>query len=298
MGRRKKPIISLSAKKREKMEEYHQYWIHDILEAEMDSLDSVLVLYLGPRGGGKSYAAIQDALKIDPEFSLGQICFYKADIDDAIAKYGYQGRKVVVWEEYGAEMLSRDWYKELHKRIVRKLQVIRKTGISLFLTLPHIKFGDTAAENLSNLAIEIQKPGHKDDCYREGKALQPHGFYSDRKPMSFRVFYLEGKIWHVPYLDPVPQHPRLFDEYEKMKDDYIEEQETLEKEEEGWSITRKKLRIIELRNAGVSQRGIVDQMKQEGFRRITRNTVRWTLQKADELGMVTFKEQGQKIPIA
>lgn len=276
------------------MEKYYRKWLN-ILKDELNSYDAILVIYVGQRGSGKSYAALSDAIHLDPTFTSDQIGFLKSEIDELITKYEYQGRKVLIWEEFGAEMFSRNWFKQLQKAIIQRLQVIRETEVSLFLTLPHVKFGDTMAEQLANFEMELQRPQFKQDCYRMGRPLQPYGFYSARKLMQFRVFYLEGEIWHVPYLDPSRHNPELFAEYHQKKREYIAAQLELEEEEETVRLTKKQARMIELRNQGVSIRGIVEEMKVEGYGRITRSQVETAIKNGRTLGLIEFEGTGQRI---
>lgn len=248
----------LSSQKIETFEMYYGYW-EEILKNEIDSLWSIMVYIVGKRGVGKSVAAIKDALTLDPNFSVEQICFTKDQVNEFIEKYAYQGGKVGIWDEFGAEMHARTWYEDKQKSLVQKLEVIRETDITFFVVMPHIIFGDSSIDVLANFAIELHKPKHRNDPYRLGKALEMGGLYSKRQRMDFRPIWLEGQIFHVPYMNPINDHKALFGAYWKKKRAYVEEKIQEDKERgQGIGLTVVQMRYLKAFVAGKSVSEIAD----------------------------------------
>jgi len=237
-----KKIKTISPQKRELFEKYYSWWVQ-ILKNEIESLWSIMVFCFGKRGSGKSVSVIKDALSLDSNFSVEQICFTKEEVNDFIDKYAYQGGRVGIWDEFGAEMHARMWYEEKQKEMIQKLEVIRETDLTFFVVLPHIIFGDSSVDVLANFAIELHKPSHRDDPYRLGKALEMEGLYSKRKRMEYRPIWFEGQIFHVPYLNPINQHKKLFNAYYKKKRAYVEERIAMDRE----SSKEKGLTVIQLK---------------------------------------------------
>lgn len=225
-------------------DKYYNWWVR-ILKQGIMSLWAIFVVYVGPRGSGKSFSAIKDAISIDSRFNVDQICFTKDQVDQAIEKLAYTGGSVIVWDEFGAEMYARDWYEESQKLLVRKLQVIRQTEVTLFVVMPHIKFGDSSADFMANYGLEMSPPKHRDFQYRIGKALKMGGLYSKRQRMDFRPIWLNGRIFHVPFVNPLFQNQELFAAYFEKKKEYIDEQTEMGREKEkGKGLTGTQLRYL------------------------------------------------------
>ena len=212
----------ISIEKRKMYDGFYDLWIR-ILKDGINSLWSIMVYYMGARGVGKSVSAIKDALSLDPDFGIDQICFTKEDINIFIETYAYQGGRIGIWDEFGAEMYSRLWYERRQKSLVRKLEVIRETDLTFLVVMPHIIFADSSIDALATFAIEFYKPKNRNEPYRIGKALKMEGLYSKRTRMEFRPIWLEGRIFHVPFTNPIPKHKELFEAYWKKKRKYVEE---------------------------------------------------------------------------
>lgn len=253
-------IQKLTTQKIETFKKYYGYWIK-ILENEINSLWSIMVYYVGKRGAGKSVSAIMDALALDTKLTVEQICFTKDDVNDFIEKNAYSGGKVAIWDEFGAEMHSRTWYEDKQKSIVQKLEVIRETDITFMVVMPHIIFGDSSIDVLANYAIELHKPKHREDPYRLGKALEMGGLYSKRQRMDFRPIWLEGQIFHVPYINPINEHKDLFTAYWKKKRQYVETRIQEDKERgQGIGLTMVQMRYLKAFVAGKTVSQIADKL--------------------------------------
>lgn len=222
--------------------EFYDMWVK-ILKNEIASLWAIMVYYVGKKGSGKSYGAIRDALSLDPKFTAKQILFRKDEVIEFIDKFSYTGGKVAIWDEFGSEMHAREWFKTDQRQMIQLLEVIRETDLTFMVCLPHLIFGDSSVEALANFCVELYAPKHRDDPYRVGKALEIHGLYSKRAKMEFKPLWLEGKIFHIPYLDPRKSNAKLFRDYHKKKSDYVKwmiEQSKNKESETGLSYTQLK----------------------------------------------------------
>jgi len=233
-----------------------------ILQSKIDALDSILIIYTGDRGAGKSTCAIKDGLSVDPEFSADQICFTKQEILDAIFKHSYSGgTKIILFDEFGAEMQARDWWKESQKFLVKCLVAMRDTKVSLFACMPHLKFADYVAEALGTFCIEIRTPAHKQVPYRYGKALEIWGFHGTRKSREFKPIWYEGKIFHIPYIDPISDYPDLFQEYQTHKKAYILDLLSEDLESQEPELTRTQSRYLKALLKGKSNKEVAEEFR-------------------------------------
>jgi len=165
---------------------------------------------------------IKTALDLDPWFNADQVGFTKIEVLGLIQGLAYFGsQRVVIFDEFGSEMLSRNWFERTQKTLVRCLQVMRDTKVSLIVIMPHIKYGDTIAQNLGNFCVEMYRPAHKVVPYRIGKILESYGFYSVRKSKEFKPVWLKNRIFHVPFINPIHEHQDLFSQYWKKKEAFI-----------------------------------------------------------------------------
>jgi len=199
---------------------YYALW-EKVLEGGIESLWAIMVYYVGPKGSGKSYSAIRDAITLDKDFTAEQILFRKEEVIDFIDKYSYQDGKVAIWDEFGSEMHAREWFIKEQRKLIQLLEVIRETDITFLICMPHLIFGDSSVDALANFCVEVYKPKHREDPYRIGKALEMDGLYSKRSKMEFKPLWLDGQILHIPYINPVKEDDKLFSKYHKKKTAYV-----------------------------------------------------------------------------
>lgn len=242
---------------------YYTYYYNlalTIVLDELDAVESVFIPFVGIRGSGKSTCAIKLALDIDPKFSAAQIGFTKLEMLDIIESLAYIGeRRVAIMDEFGAEMMARNWYEETQKILVAVLQAIRETHVSLFVCLPHLRFADYVAEALGNFCFEVYRPAHIRTPYRIAKMLEIYGFKSTRDRAKFKPIWLDGEIFHPPFINPIPTHEELFDEYLAKKRVYI--QALIEKSRQGdaeQGLTKRQSEYLKLFQQGRSETDIAD----------------------------------------
>lgn len=252
---------TLNAKKQKQF--HYLYTIgKTIIIQEIDAVESIFLPFVGPRGSGKSTSAIKLALDIDPAFTADQIGFTKLEMLDIIDAIAYTGsRKVAIMDEFGAEMMARNWYEESQKILVSVLQAIRETQVSLFVCLPHLRFADYVAEALANFCFELYRPAHITVPYRIAKMLEIHGFKSSRRRSEFKPIKWTGQIFHVPFMDPVPEYPMLFQEYTAKKREYIRSLIAKSREPESErELTKKEGRYLKLFQNGHTDEHVADVM--------------------------------------
>ncbi len=247
-----------------KIKSYTYYYnlAYNIVMDEIDAIESLFIPFVGPRGSGKSTSAIKLAKDIDPQFTSDQIGFTKLEMLDIIDNVSYTGKhRVAIMDEFGAEMMARNWYDESQKILVAVLQAIRETKVSLFVCLPHLRFADYVAESLGNFCFEVYRPAHIDVPYRFAKMLEIHGFQSSRDRATFKPIWIDDQIFHVPFIDPKPQNKLLFQEYSAKKRIYIQsliEKSRADRHEKG--LTKRQSQYLQTFQRGDLDGDVADSM--------------------------------------
>ena len=257
----KKLKTSLTAYQKKWYAYYYNLALNVVMD-EIDAIQSVFVPWVGPRGSGKSTCSIKMALDIDPDFTADQVGFTKLELLDIIENLAYTGEyRIAIMDEFGAEMMARNWHEESQKILVAVLQAIRETKVSLFVCLPHLRFADYVAEALGNFCFEVYRPAHIDVPYRIAKMLEIHGFKSTRNRATFKPIWIKGEIFHAPFINPIPQHTLLFEEYLAKKRMYIQnliERSRQDDQEKG--LSKKMERYLKLFQQGYSDADVADVM--------------------------------------
>lgn len=218
----KKVKTTLTPRQKKWYPYYYNLGLNIVLD-EIDAIQSVFIPWVGPRGSGKSTCSIKMALDMDPDFTADHIGFTKLEMLDIIENLAYTGEsRVAIMDEFGAEMMARNWHEESQKILVAVLQAIRETKVSLFVCLPHLRFADYVAEALGNFCFEVYRPAHIEVPYRIAKMLEIHGFKSTRDRSKFKPLWIEGEIFHLPVINPMPANKSLFEEYLSKKRSYIQ----------------------------------------------------------------------------
>lgn len=112
-----------------------------------------LFVITGGTGSGKSFAALRMAQKIDPNFTDNMekniVYFPEEFMDRVYDPELYQGA-VLIWEEVGTAISSKDWYSIINKQIGYVIQTFRKKHICLIMTVPSTDFMDSTVRKLVN----------------------------------------------------------------------------------------------------------------------------------------------------
>ena len=122
-----------------------------------------LCIIAGETGSGKSYTGARICELIDPTFlptikrdgiesriAMGETSKLLQVLDTKKLKRG----NMVLFDEAGVAISSRDWFKEINKIIMFILQTFRHMNIGVIFTVPDISFVDKQARSLFHSYIE------------------------------------------------------------------------------------------------------------------------------------------------
>lgn len=152
---------------------------------------NVLSAELGPTGSGKSY---RDLRKVElwyeyyfkEKYPTENICFGIASVIERLSKGNLRRGEVLIVEEAGVNLGSRDWQSKFSKMFNYILQSFRSMNIALFLNLPYLSMLDSQARHLLHY-------------YAESVGIDYKTGINKCKPFFIQVAQGTGKIYrHYP----------------------------------------------------------------------------------------------------
>ena len=135
----------------------HRYWLSDYALRRIRMNQNYILLIVGGVGTGKSYSGITLAEDIDPYFNVDRIIFHPQDFISLLETSLPKG-SVIMWEEVGVSLSSRDWYKEQNKVISSLFETFRRHNLILIMTVPFVKFIDSRIRSMIHGFAEMIDP--------------------------------------------------------------------------------------------------------------------------------------------
>jgi len=119
-----------------------------------------LCIVTGATGSGKSYSALKIAQTLDPNFSINNVVFTPEAFMQLITN-GIKKGSIIIFDEAGVGMPSREWYSISNKMLSYVLQTFRFMNLGVIFTTPSIGFIDTQARRLFHTYIETNRVDRK-----------------------------------------------------------------------------------------------------------------------------------------
>jgi len=114
---------------------------------------NLIFLFMGDVGTGKSWGAVNFGRLFDPWFSMDKVVYEPAEFFDALDRVEHRG-EVIIWDEAGVGMPSREWNSLFNRVVSKTLQIFREATpgrIVLIFATPRKIFMDKAARLLLNM---------------------------------------------------------------------------------------------------------------------------------------------------
>lgn len=121
---------------------------------------NAIVLVWGETGSGKSYLSMLFGILLDLLFYKRykeRIIVHPLKFLIALREGKFPKCAVVVIEEIGTSLYSRDWYTEVNKQIIKVLQTFRNKRLIVIFNVPHPSFIDKHSRTLVNFFVEAKK---------------------------------------------------------------------------------------------------------------------------------------------
>lgn len=125
-------------------------WIRKRIAHNMD----VLGLFVGPRGSGKSYAAMELAYTCDATMTADRIMFGVTEFVDCVVDGKLKRGNATILDDAGVFMNSRDWQSVQNKAISVVAQSFRYKNLITFITVPKENYIDSQTRGLFNITFE------------------------------------------------------------------------------------------------------------------------------------------------
>lgn len=203
-----------------------------------------MVLIQGETGCGKSYVALRLGEIIDKNFSIDNVVFtpqaFSALFDAGRLKPG----AVVIFDEAGVGMSSKEWASRSNKLISNITQTFRTNRHVVIFTLPSGRYLDSSIRNIFHALIEplgveqgTTKNAFKllkiEQNYRQNKTYYPYYRFQDKRTARWFKYAI------IRIGKPTE---KLCEEYEKKRDAYLS---TLNVDLRNWTVHGKRTKFGE-----------------------------------------------------
>lgn len=123
-----------------------------------------LSIYTGGTGSGKSYGSLRtcemyyDAFKPVPfkDVARENVVFSAKDFMERVQQGNFERGDLLIWDEAGVGVNSRDWYSISNKAIVYVLQTFRHLNLGVIFTTPAFGYIDKAVRPLFHDLVAFQ----------------------------------------------------------------------------------------------------------------------------------------------
>jgi ABC-type oligopeptide transport system ATPase subunit len=116
-----------------------------------------LAVIVGETGSGKSYSAMKLAELLDPTFNISRVVFTPKGFIKLLNKGKLRKGNIIIFDECGVGLSSRNWYNTINKVIGYILQTFRHRNLGVIFTSPDISFVDVQARKLFHTYFETLK---------------------------------------------------------------------------------------------------------------------------------------------
>lgn len=175
---------------------------------------NLLIIICGATGTGKSFSALTIAKLIDPTFTvLGRVVFTVEDFMELLNSGRLKRGSVVVWDEAGVGIPSREWYSISNKAINYVLQTFRHLNLCVIFTTPSFDYIDKQTRLLFHVYMETLKVDR--DKQRVIAKVMENQFNPAMGKEYRKYFWCDGKKMERFNIGK-PTHQMVID-YEEMK---------------------------------------------------------------------------------
>lgn len=201
-----------------------------------------MMLAQGETGCGKSYIALRLGELIDPNFSLDNVVFTPQQFSALLTSGNLKAGSVVVFDEAGVGMSSKEWASRSNKLISNITQTFRTNRLVVIFTLPSGRYLDSSIRNIFHAMIEplgveigTTKNAFKllkiEQNYRQNKTYYPYYRFKDKKT---------GRFFKYAIIRIGKPTDALCEAYEKKRDAYLS---SLQVDLSNWTTTGKKTKF-------------------------------------------------------
>jgi ABC-type dipeptide/oligopeptide/nickel transport system ATPase component len=202
------------------------YW-KKYIKWRIEHNKNFLGVFIGQTGSGKSYAALSfTELLEDGTLDMGNVFMKATDFLQRLLYILDNGAKpgtVLVWDEAGKDLNSKQWQSKVNRVINLVFQVFRKERVIVLFTIPFFSFLDSDARKLVHGIFETQNIDFKNKTVQlKPKLIQTSQDTGKVYKKYLRVHDDSGLIPIKKIRLPLPNQDSL-GEYEKKKTEFTRE---------------------------------------------------------------------------
>lgn len=120
-----------------------------------------LAVISGETGSGKSYSGLSLCGMISPKFNTNHVVFRPEEFLRLLTSGSLSRGDMVVFDEAGVGMSSRNWYHIQNKLLGAVLQTFRHQNIGVVFTVPNLSFIDIQCRKLFHAYLETEGISYK-----------------------------------------------------------------------------------------------------------------------------------------
>jgi nucleoside-triphosphatase THEP1 len=148
------------------------YSFNEEVQDRIEHNKNALICVQGETGSGKSYLSLSLAEQLDPKFTIERVCFSYKEFMELVQVGRFEKGSVIVIDEAGALLFSRNFNTIINKTIAIILQTFRQDNLIVFFNVPSIKFVDKVARSLFHYYIEPVGINREENiCYAKIKRV-------------------------------------------------------------------------------------------------------------------------------
>tara|TARA_Y100000310_G_C20517674_1_gene732023 strand:- start:143 stop:988 length:846 start_codon:yes stop_codon:yes gene_type:complete len=181
---------------------------------------NVLMIICGETGSSKSYSAISLASMLSNKYYIifNPLEFLKL-ITSKILKKG----DIIIFDEAGVGMSSREWYSIQNKLLGSVLQTFRNLNVGVIFTTPNLSFIDIQARKLFHYYMETANIDYKKElAYLKVFEIQHNSRY-DKTYFKHPKFKVDNRFITMSHIEVQKPKPKQCKDYETMKLIYTEQ---------------------------------------------------------------------------
>jgi len=122
-----------------------------------------LVLICGGTCTGKSWTGLKIGELLDKDFSVSNVVMNAGEFVKLLDSGKLKKGSVVIFDEAGVGVSSREWYKEENRKIIAVLQTFRFLNLIVIFTTPSFSYIDSHARKLFHYYIEGLKIDYRNN---------------------------------------------------------------------------------------------------------------------------------------
>ena len=116
----------------------------------------MLIVIQGSTGSGKSWAAMKIGEKNDKTFTIDSVSFSPSGFIHMINSGNLKAGSILIIDEAGVSMSSRNFWTEANKQILNVLQTFRCLNLCVVFTVPSISYIDKGVRGLFHYMIKMK----------------------------------------------------------------------------------------------------------------------------------------------